>query len=73
MRHNHISTFERPFVKDNELIARPFNISNMIETHLELNSRPEVVLVNKGKKTVATIMSTEKVATMTVITSCNTE
>lgn len=60
-------------LKDNDLFAKPSNIFNMDETGLQLNNRPGAVLAKKGSKVVATITSTEKGETVTVIACCNAE
>lgn len=54
-------------LRDNELFTKLSNIFNVDETGLQLNNRPGAVLANKGSKTVATITSTEKGETVTVI------
>lgn len=58
---------------ENELMNEPNRIYNIDETGLQLNNRPEYVVATKGSKHVASVTSTEKGETISVIVCCNAE
>lgn len=60
-------------LEENNLFGKPANIFNIDETGLQLNSRPGEVLARKGSKAVATVTSTERGETITLVVCCNAE
>lgn len=69
---SYFSLLERTLI-ENELMSEPGCIFNMDETGLQLNNRPEHVVAIKGSKNVASVTSSEKGETISVIVCCNGE
>lgn len=60
-------------MEENDLVNKPGSIFNMDESGLQLNSRPGIVVAEKGSKTVPVVTSSEKGETITVLACCNAE
>lgn len=57
----------------NNLVNKPSCIFNVDESGLQLNCRAEEVIAEKGSKVVASVSSSERGETVTVIACCNAE
>lgn len=60
-------------LQENNLFDKPGSIYNVDETGLQLNTRPSLVIAEKGSKVVTTPTPQEKGETITVISCCNAE
>lgn len=68
----YFSVLERTLT-ENELVNEPGRILNIDETELQLNNRPEHVVAVKGSKNIASVMSSKKGETISVIVCRNRE